>query len=50
MLFEGDAGYDSEDPGAQGPQHRAILDDSRWRYIYANVDAGIPPMMGMEPA
>jgi 8-oxo-dGTP pyrophosphatase MutT (NUDIX family) len=46
VLFRGDAGYDSGEPETPGPRHRAVLHDSHWQYIYTDVDAAYPRLIG----
>ncbi len=41
VLFEGDAGYESGDGGAQGPCHRAQLIDGAWHYLHEGMPAAI---------
>ena len=31
-LWQGDAGYDTQDPAAPGPRHRLLMVESGWRY------------------
>ena len=38
VLFEGDAGYDSGDPGLEGARHRASLVDGVWQYQHQGLD------------
>ena len=45
VLFRGDAGYDSADPGSPGPRHRAELEGGRWRYCYRDVDPAFPRLV-----
>ena len=46
VMFRGDAGYDSGDPDVPGPRHRAVLHDSRWEYVYQDVDVAYPRLVG----
>mgnify|MGYP000103127298 CR=1 FL=1 len=34
MLYGGDAGYDSSDPGVNGARNRCYLEDGSWRYEF----------------
>ena len=36
-LYPGDAGYDSGNLAAEGPRHRAFLENGGWCYQYAGV-------------
>ena len=38
ILFEGDAGYGSGDPGLEGARHRASLVDGAWHYQHRGMD------------
>ena len=38
VLFEGDAGYGSGDPGREGARHRASLVDGVWQYQHQGLD------------
>jgi 8-oxo-dGTP pyrophosphatase MutT (NUDIX family) len=33
MLYPGDCGYDMQDAGQQGPQHRCVMEPTGWKYI-----------------
>jgi 8-oxo-dGTP pyrophosphatase MutT (NUDIX family) len=41
-LYRGDAGYDTFDATAQGPRHRLVMGDGRWRYERDERDLPIP--------
>jgi 8-oxo-dGTP pyrophosphatase MutT (NUDIX family) len=45
VMFRGDAGYDSGDDKAQGPQHRAVFRGESWEYIYRDVDSALAPLI-----
>lgn len=45
VLFRGDAGYDSGDGSAVGSQHRAFMQNKRWRYLYCDVDPQFIPFI-----
>jgi hypothetical protein len=32
MLYPGDAGYETNDPGRAGPRHRIVALPGGWRY------------------
>ena len=42
VMFEGDAGYDSENASAQGARHRTVMRGKRWVYVYEDVPAEYP--------
>ena len=46
VMLRGDAGYDSGEADAVGPRHRAVLQDNHWEYIYIDVDAAYPRLIG----
>jgi len=46
ILFEGDAGYASADPGLAGPRHRALLDGGVWRYQHEGLESGAARLDG----
>ena len=37
VLFQGDVGYETGDGGMVGPQHRAIMQEKGWEYVYSDV-------------
>ena len=45
VLFQGDAGYETGDGGMAGPQHRAIMQEKRWEYVYHDVGEHYPPFV-----
>ncbi len=45
VMFCGDAGYESAQPAAVGPRHRAVLCDQCWTYTYSGVDKVFPPLV-----
>lgn len=46
VMFRGDAGYESGDGECSGARHRAVLEGERWRYVYENVAAEYPSLIG----
>ena len=46
VMFRGDAGYDSGDADTPGPRHRAVLSDACWEYLYSDVEAELPRLIG----
>tara|TARA_R110000772_G_scaffold141114_4_gene250447 strand:- start:84842 stop:85579 length:738 start_codon:yes stop_codon:yes gene_type:complete len=46
VMFRGDAGYESGDGSCPGARHRAVLEDKRWRYVYEDVAAEYPCLIG----
>ena len=45
VLFQGDAGYETGDGGMAGPQHRAIMQEKGWEYVYHDVGEHYPPFV-----
>ena len=45
VLFQGDVGYDTGDGGMVGPQHRAIMQEKGWEYVYSDVGENYPPFV-----
>jgi len=45
VLFQGDAGYETGDGGMAGPQHRAIMHEKGWEYVYHDVGEQYPPFV-----
>ena len=45
VLFQGDAGYKTGDGGMAGPQHRAIMQEKGWEYVYHDVGEHYPPFV-----
>jgi hypothetical protein len=45
VLFQGDAGYETGDGGMAGPQHRAIMQEKGWEYVYHDVGVHYPPFV-----
>ena len=45
VLFQGDAGYETGEGGMAGPQHRAIMQEKGWEYVYHDVGEHYPPFV-----
>ena len=45
VLFQGDVGYETGDGGMVGPQHRAIMQEKGWEYVYSDVGENYPPFV-----
>ena len=45
VLFQGDVGYETGDGGMVGPQHRAIMQEKGWEYVYSDVAENYPPFV-----
>ena len=42
VLFQGDDGYETGDGSVAGAQHRAILLEKGWEYVYSGVSDTYP--------
>ena len=38
-------GYETGDGGMVGPQHRAIMQEKGWEYVYSDVGENYPPFV-----